>query len=178
MALPINVEDLLIQRKVESNRIEFKKGWNPDKIYRSVCAFANDFDNIGGGYILVGVEEENGATFDTDEDRLSFLVRIPCHKGEEGFSETLLAETPNGKEISTEALRNDKEVQQRNLSALQIKILDTIKSVPDITFNTLADSVNITVSALRHQRKQMEQKGVFLCRKGATKKGTWEIKFE
>ncbi len=60
MALPINVEDLLRQRKVESNRIEFKKGWNPDRIYRSVCAFANDFDNIGGGYILVGVEEENG----------------------------------------------------------------------------------------------------------------------
>ena len=60
MALPINVEDLLMQRKVESNRIEFKKGWNPDRIYRSICAFANDFDNIGGGYILVGVEEENG----------------------------------------------------------------------------------------------------------------------
>lgn len=60
MALPINVEDLLRQRKVESNRIEFKKGWNPDRIYRSICAFANDFDNIGGGYILVGVDEENG----------------------------------------------------------------------------------------------------------------------
>ena len=60
MALPINVEDLLRQRKVETNRIEFKKGWNPDRIYRSICAFANDFDNIGGGYILVGVEEENG----------------------------------------------------------------------------------------------------------------------
>lgn len=60
MALPINIEDLLNQRKVESNRIEFKKGWNPEKIYRSICGFANDFDNIGGGYILVGVEEENG----------------------------------------------------------------------------------------------------------------------
>lgn len=60
MALPINIEDLLQQRKVESNRIEFKKGWNPEKIYRSICGFANDFDNIGGGYILVGVEEENG----------------------------------------------------------------------------------------------------------------------
>lgn len=60
MALPINIEDLLRQRRVESNRIEFKKGWNPERIYRSICAFANDFDNIGGGYILVGVEEENG----------------------------------------------------------------------------------------------------------------------
>ena len=56
MAIPINIEDLLNKRKIESNRIEFKKGWNPDKIYRTVCAFANDFDNIGGGYIVVGIE--------------------------------------------------------------------------------------------------------------------------
>lgn len=57
MALPINTEDLLNKRKVEGNRIEFKKGWNPVDIYHSICAFANDFDNLGGGYVLVGVEE-------------------------------------------------------------------------------------------------------------------------
>lgn len=60
MALPISIADLLNKRKVESNRIEFKAGWNPDKIYHTICAFANDLDNLGGGYILVGVEEENG----------------------------------------------------------------------------------------------------------------------
>ena len=60
MALPINIEDLLNKRKVESNRIEFKSGWNPVSTYHSICAFANDYDNIGGGYILVGVEEHNG----------------------------------------------------------------------------------------------------------------------
>ena len=57
MALPINIEDLLNKRKVEGDRIEFKKGWNPVEIYHSICAFANDFDNLGGGYILLGVEE-------------------------------------------------------------------------------------------------------------------------
>jgi ATP-dependent DNA helicase RecG len=57
MALHINIEDLLSARTVESDRIEFKKDWNPDAIYRSICAFANDFDNIGGGYMLIGVEE-------------------------------------------------------------------------------------------------------------------------
>ena len=60
MALPININDLLNKQKVESNRIEFKKGWNPTSVYHSICAFANDIDNIGGGYILIGVEEENG----------------------------------------------------------------------------------------------------------------------
>ena len=58
--IPINIEDLLNKQRIESNRIEFKAGWNPVAIYHSICAFANDFDNIGGGYILVGVEERDG----------------------------------------------------------------------------------------------------------------------
>ena len=58
MSLHINIEDLLTARMVESDRIEYKEGWNPDAIYRSICAFSNDFDNIGGGYILVGVGED------------------------------------------------------------------------------------------------------------------------
>ena len=61
MALPINIDDLLNKQKIESNRIEFKRGWNPDKIYHTICAFATDLENTGGGYILVGVEQdENG----------------------------------------------------------------------------------------------------------------------
>ena len=60
MLLPININDLLGAKTVESNRIEFKEGWNPDAIYRSICAFANDFDNSGGGYIVIGVAEEQG----------------------------------------------------------------------------------------------------------------------
>lgn len=60
MALPINIEDLLRKQRVESNRIEFKEGWNPTSIYHSICAFANDIDNLGGGYIIVGVVEKEG----------------------------------------------------------------------------------------------------------------------
>jgi ATP-dependent DNA helicase RecG len=58
MALHLNIDDLLSARTVESDRIEYKQGWNPDAIYRTICAFANDFDNTGGGYILIGVEED------------------------------------------------------------------------------------------------------------------------
>lgn len=61
MPLHVNIEDLLSPRSIESERIEFKAGWNPDAIYRSICAFANDFENIAGGYIIVGIVEENGA---------------------------------------------------------------------------------------------------------------------
>ena len=59
MALAININDLLNKQKIESNRIEFKKGWNPASIYHSVCAFANDFDDLGGGYIVVGVDTDD-----------------------------------------------------------------------------------------------------------------------
>ncbi|MDE7420953.1 MAG: putative DNA binding domain-containing protein [Muribaculaceae bacterium] len=59
MALPINIDDLLNKQKIESNRIEFKRGWNPDKIYHTICDFATDLDNTGGGYILVGVEQDD-----------------------------------------------------------------------------------------------------------------------
>ena len=58
--LPINITELLEQNRIESNRIEYKQGWNPTAIYHTICAFANDFENLGGGYIVVGVEEENG----------------------------------------------------------------------------------------------------------------------
>lgn len=60
MAVPISVEKLLEGRIVESNRIEFKAGWNPESIVHTVCAFANDIDNIGGGYVVIGVEEDRG----------------------------------------------------------------------------------------------------------------------
>lgn len=53
MVIPVNIEDLLHKHKIESTRIEFKTDWNPDKIYRTICAFANDFNNIGRGYIIV-----------------------------------------------------------------------------------------------------------------------------
>lgn len=46
--LEFSIEDLLNARRVESDRIEFKRNWNPDDIYTSVCAFANDYDNQGG----------------------------------------------------------------------------------------------------------------------------------
>ena len=59
--LPLNLQDLLRQRTVESERTEYKSGWNPDPIIRTLCAFANDFENLGGGYILLGQDcDANG----------------------------------------------------------------------------------------------------------------------
>lgn len=60
MGLFVNLEDLLEQNVVESSRIEWKSDFNPAPILHTLCAFANDIDNIGGGYLVIGIEEENG----------------------------------------------------------------------------------------------------------------------
>lgn len=60
MSILINIEDLLSGKIVEGARMEFKQGWNPIPIMRTICAFANDFENEGSGYIIVGVDEVDG----------------------------------------------------------------------------------------------------------------------
>jgi len=60
MSILVGIEELLSGNVVEGTRMEFKKGWNPKPIMRSVCAFANDFENEGSGYIIVGVDDVNG----------------------------------------------------------------------------------------------------------------------
>ena len=58
MALPINIDELLSGRVVETERLEFKEGWNPEPVLHTMCAFANDVNNWGGGYIVIGIAEK------------------------------------------------------------------------------------------------------------------------
>ncbi len=60
MAIPITIENLLNNNSVEWARIEFKEGWNPDTTLKTISAFANDIDNWGGGYLVIGAKEEDG----------------------------------------------------------------------------------------------------------------------
>jgi ATP-dependent DNA helicase RecG len=60
MALPVNIDELIHGRTVEWERVELKEGWNVKKVIQSICAFANDYNNFEGGYIVIGFKEENG----------------------------------------------------------------------------------------------------------------------
>lgn len=60
MPLPINISDLFTGATVEWERLECKAGWNPEEVLHGLCAFANDFHNWGGGYLVVGVAERDG----------------------------------------------------------------------------------------------------------------------
>ena len=63
--LLINVSDLLSLDGVEKQRIEFKRAWHSKQkrgtywqVVHTICAFANDFYNDNGGYIIIGVKEK------------------------------------------------------------------------------------------------------------------------
>ena len=62
--LPSDVADLL-NGKTESARLEFKASWNPmttgAQVVKTICAFANDFQSLGGGYVVIGVAEPDAA---------------------------------------------------------------------------------------------------------------------
>jgi ATP-dependent DNA helicase RecG len=60
MAIPTNIKTLLSGEVVEWARIEFKETWDAAASLKTICAFASDLDNWGGGYIVIGVEEDNG----------------------------------------------------------------------------------------------------------------------
>ena len=86
--LGINVKALLIRQREETQRIEFKKAWHNQKesvrrgtfwqVLHTICAFANDFYNDNGGYIIIGVEDQPGPedSGDNTDDGQNF--RLPC----------------------------------------------------------------------------------------------------
>lgn len=58
--MPIHIPDLFTGTVVEWERLEFKAGWNPEAVLHTLCAFANDLHNWGGGYLVIGVAEKDG----------------------------------------------------------------------------------------------------------------------
>jgi ATP-dependent DNA helicase RecG len=87
MPLPINLPQLLHGSTVEWERIEFKEGWNPEIILHTICAFANDINNWGGGYLIIGIADSNGRAIippnrlDIDElDGIQQELHKLCHK--------------------------------------------------------------------------------------------------
>ena len=145
MAIPINIEDLLNKRKVESNRIELKTGWNPQSIYHTICAFANDLDNLGGGYILVGVEEENG------------IAKRPV----KGLPIEQL-----------DKIQKDDHVDGVLVGHLK-DIYFVIKDNPNITIKQIADIISIKERRAKYLIDNLKTKG-FIKRKGRGN-GYWII---
>ncbi len=108
--LPINIDDLLHFRGVESARVEFKESWNEGptgrQVLHTICAFANDFYNVNGGYIIIGVAEQNGMAVlppggvDAREiDRMQKWIRGNCRRIDPEYQPILSREVVDGKHI-------------------------------------------------------------------------------
>lgn len=74
MALPVSFQTILDGRKIEDERIEFKETWDPQASLKTICAFANDLNNWGGGYLVLGVGE--------DGNGVKELIGVPPEKAD------------------------------------------------------------------------------------------------
>lgn len=85
MSLPTNIDQLVHGQTIEWERLEFKKGWNPQDIIHTMCAFANDIHNWGGGYDALLKNGSPEPTFETDDVNF-VLVTIPVRPLSNGAS--------------------------------------------------------------------------------------------
>jgi len=107
--LPINLDDLMYARAVESVRLEFKKTYSEptlEQIIHTICAFANDFHNLNGGYIVIGVEEKNGLAIlppvgleTKNIDKIQKKIRGNCKRIAPEYSPIFSPEIYQGKQI-------------------------------------------------------------------------------
>lgn len=108
--LLINIDDLLHCRGVESARIEFKSGWDEEttahQVLKTICAFANDLHNLNGGYIIIGVAENNGcAVFpptgltSVEIDSIQKWIRGNCNRIDPEYQPVLSPEIIGEKHI-------------------------------------------------------------------------------
>lgn len=174
MALPVNIEDLLNKRKVEGNRIEFK-------------------DLTEGRSTGVPTIQEklaaNGsprATFETTDDRLTFLIHIPVHAGCENnliaIANTIGTEsTCNELERSSEKKGNGSEIgsEKNNVGSEKPQdvvqsILNAIQQNPKVSAAEISMKLGISSRAVEKRIKAMRENGI-IRRIGPDRGGYWEI---
>ena len=107
--LPVKLDDLIHARTVESVRLDFKATWDRfirDKTIQTVCAFANDFQGLNGGYVILGIEDQGGQPLlpprgldGQDIERIQNEIRGGCNRIEPVYQPILSPETYMGKQI-------------------------------------------------------------------------------
>ena len=155
---------MLNKRKVEGNRIEFfteqsdkverKKGW------------------IQGIPTIQEKLAANGsprATFETTEDRLTFLIHIPVRAGSEKTTEKK-AVSSEEKAISSEEITSSSEKKER----VNQTILAAVKKNPKVSAAEIAMLLGLSSRAVEKRIKALRENGI-LRRIGPDKGGLWEI---
>ena len=130
------------------------KRWRSN-IYHSICAFANDFD-----------------TFETTEDRLTFLIHIPIHAGcdnkptTEKTTVTTTEKSAIGSEKNGSGSEKSSEKNQAIISAIRLN--------PKVTAAEIAMKLGVSSRAVEKRIKTLRENGV-IRRIGGDKGGYWEV---
>ena len=110
LILPINLDDLLHCRGVESERVEFKASWDPAttgyQVLRTICAFANDYHNVNGGYVVIGVAERDARAVlppagisEAEVEAAQKWIRGQCNRMDPPYPPILSPESVDGRTI-------------------------------------------------------------------------------
>ncbi len=110
LILHINIPDMLHCSGVESARVEFKAGWDEKttgfQVLKTICAFANDLQNLNGGYIVIGVAEQNGCAVLPPQgiapeklDGIQRWIRGNCNRIDPEYQPVMSPEIVDGKHI-------------------------------------------------------------------------------
>ena len=130
------------------------KRWRSN-IYHSICAFANDFD-----------------TFETTEDRLTFLIHIPIHAGcgNKPATEKTTVITTEKSAIGSEKNGSGSEKSSEKNQA----IISAIRLNPKVTAAEIAMKLGVSSRAVEKRIKTLRENGV-IRRIGGDKGGYWEV---
>lgn len=119
------------------------------------------------------------------EDRLSFLVRIPCHEGEEGISRALLNgnendsvndgnkpvnDPVNGKNDPVNDLVKGEETLEKNLHS----VYNIISGSPSATYSDIANQLNKSIATVKRNLQKLKEFS-FIESQGSDKTGRWII---
>jgi predicted HTH transcriptional regulator len=160
--LPINLEDLLHQRKVEGERIEYKTGWNPDPIMRTLCAFANDFENLGGGYVVIG----------QDCDEMGMPVFPP--KGLPVHPRTVSVESTHVGTTETAPVKTSVKTPVETPVETPDQILRMLDEKREMTLAEVASKIGKSLRAVERASSKLVKAGR-LRFVGPKKGGHWEV---
>ena len=108
--LPTSVDVLLGGSRAESARLELKARWDPastgPQALATICAFANDHLNLNGGYLVLGVAEEDGRAVlpprglsDAEMQAAAKWIRGACNRLDPVYQPVVSPERSGGKNV-------------------------------------------------------------------------------
>lgn len=146
MAIPINVEDLLNKRKIESNR---RLGDYLKELQLS--------EGRATGILTIQDElRKNGsepARIETDEGRTYFLIEIPCRDGFE----------------------NEMEAENGTINEREAALIAEIAKQPGIKKNELAEKMDLSVRTISRILQNLSSDALGLIESGSKKTGGYVL---